>query len=108
MESIDRKRLISKAVLLRTVPPLASVGPDGQIISKLSEIVRIHERLGKNDELMLAAGRAPGEGLAEIELAEARVDLERERGQQEVIVSPCAQIWLRVASRQIYEGMSEL
>ena len=64
-----------------------SVGPDPTIISKLSEIVGIRERLAKSYELMLGAGRASADGLAEIELAEARIDLARERGQAESVIT---------------------
>ena len=64
-----------------------SVEPDARIVSKLSEIVSIRERLAKNFEVLLGAGRASVEGLAEVELAEARVDLARERGQPDGIIT---------------------
>jgi hypothetical protein len=59
--------------------------PDATIISKLTEIVSIRERLAKDYGLLLAAGRVPAAGLAEVELAEARIELALERGQPDEI-----------------------
>ena len=64
-----------------------SVVPDARIVAKLSEIVGIRERLARNYEEALRAGRASHDSLAEVELAEARVDLARERGQREAIIT---------------------
>ena len=64
-----------------------SVDPDARIVSKLTEIVSIRERLAKSNEEMIRVGRAPADGLAQIELAEARVDLARERGQREEVIT---------------------
>ena len=61
--------------------------PDAKIVSKLSEIVGIRERIAKNHEQMLEAGRASRSGLAEVELAEARVDLARERGHSDAVIA---------------------
>jgi hypothetical protein len=69
-------------------PGLAGAGaPDARIVAKLSEIVSIRERLAQSYEQMVAAGRAPADGLAEIELAEARVELARERGQANAVMT---------------------
>jgi len=68
-------------------PLVRSPEPDPQILSKLSEIVSIRERAAKNHHEMLQAGRASHNGLAEVELAEARIDLARERGRPEAIVA---------------------
>jgi len=67
--------------------PARSVEPDARILAKLSEIVAIRERLARNHEEMLAAGRASSDSLVEIELAEARIELARERGQRDAIIS---------------------
>ena len=67
--------------------PVRPPEPDAKILSKLSEIVSIRERIAKNYEEMLKAGRAAHNGLAEVELAEARVDLARERGQTDAVIA---------------------
>ncbi len=64
-----------------------SAGADAAIVSKLSEIVSIRERAAKNYESMLAAGRAQADGSAEIELAEARIELARERGERDAVIT---------------------
>jgi hypothetical protein len=73
----------------RTVEPGQSpaANPDPLIISKLSEIVSIRERVAKNNEQMRAAGRAPENSVAEIELAEARIDLAKEKGQRQEVAA---------------------
>ena len=48
------------------------------IVSKLSEVVKIRERLADNYKAMVANGRAAGGELVEVELAEARVALAHE------------------------------
>ncbi len=70
--------------------PVRQVAPTrGQaaIIAKLSEIVRIRERLAQSYLDLLGAGRAPFDGTAEIELAEARIELARERGQPDAVIT---------------------
>lgn len=67
--------------------PVRSPEPDARIVSKLSEIVGIRERAARNYQEMMKAGRASRDGLAEVELAEARVDLARERGQTEAVIA---------------------
>ena len=62
-------------------------GADPKIIAKLSEIVAIRERLFQSYELMLGSGRAPVDGSAAIDLAEARIDLARERGRRDEIIA---------------------
>ncbi len=57
-----------------------------KIIAKLSEIVAIRERLFQSYELLLGAGRAPVDGSAAIDLAEARIELARERGHKEDVI----------------------
>ena len=73
----------------RSVEPgqSAARNPDPQIISKLSEIVSIRERISRNYEQMRTAGRAPENSVAEIELAEARIDLAKEKGQRQEIAA---------------------
>jgi hypothetical protein len=70
-----------------SVRPTAAAAPDARIVSKLTEIVGIRERAAKNYDQMLAAGRASRDGLAEVELAEARVDLAREQGQSAAVIT---------------------
>ena len=67
--------------------PVHPPEPDARIVSKLSEIVSIRERIARNYEEMLKAGRASHNGLAEVELAEARVDLARERAQPDGVIA---------------------
>ena len=69
----------------RTGP--GSIEPDARIVSMLSEIVSIRERLAKSHEEMLRAGRVAADGQAEVELAEARIDLARERGQRGALIA---------------------
>jgi hypothetical protein len=64
-----------------------AVEPDARIVSKLTEIVSIRERLAKNYDEMLRAGRANADGLAEVELAEARIELARERNQTDAVIA---------------------
>ena len=65
---------------------LAPGGPDPKIIAKLSEIVAIRERLFQSYELLLGSGKAPLDGAAASDLAEARIDLARERGSRDEII----------------------
>ena len=50
------------------------------IVSKLSEVVKIRERLAHSHKEMVANGRASGDELVEVELAEARIALANELG----------------------------
>ena len=77
-------------VVLIAAQPRGSSGtgePDARIVAKLSEIVSIRERLARSYEEAVAAGRAQVDGLPEIELAEARIELARERGQSGAVVT---------------------
>ena len=67
--------------------PVGVVEPDARIVFKLTEIVGIRERAANSYEQMLGAGRASSDGLAQVELAEARVDLAREQGQSAAIIT---------------------
>lgn len=63
--------------LQQRVAPAQQAPPAGldlKIIAKLSEIVAIRERIFQSYQLNLEAGRAPVDGTAALELAEARVD----------------------------------
>lgn len=65
--------------------------PDAKIIAKLTEIVQIREQLVDYNQALYNAGRASAEDVAgmesaEVELAEARVDLARERGPRELLI----------------------
>jgi hypothetical protein len=53
---------------------------ESAIVSKLSEIVKIRERLAESHKIMLANGRGVADGQVDIELAEARVALATELG----------------------------
>ncbi|MSU21138.1 MAG: hypothetical protein EXS30_07055 [Pedosphaera sp.] len=63
-----------------------STGTDSPILSKLSEIVSLREQVFKDYEVASQAGRASGDHPAEMDLAEARLELARERGQREVVL----------------------
>ena len=84
LSSIFTFVLVAQQQLTSPVHPPA---PDARIVSKLSEIVGIRERAAKNYQEMLKAGRASHNGLAEMELAEARVDLAREHGQTAAVIA---------------------
>ncbi len=79
--------LVAQQQRTSSARPTGAAEPDARIVSKLSEIVSIRERQAKNFEQMLAAGRASGDGLAQVELAEARVELAREQGQPAAIIT---------------------
>ena len=79
--------LVAQQQRVSPARPVGVVEPDARIVSKLSEIVGIRERAAKNYEEMLKAGRASSDGLAQVELAEARVDLAREQGQPAAIIT---------------------
>jgi hypothetical protein len=59
---------------------------ESTIASKLEEIVSLREKMFVSFELQLEAGRAPVDGLAEVELAEARIELAREAGDEEALL----------------------
>ena len=79
--------LVAQQQRVSPARPVGVVESDARIVSKLSEIVGIRERAAKNYEEMLKAGRASSDGLAQVELAEARVDLAREQGQPAAIIT---------------------
>ncbi len=60
---------------------------DQGVVSKLTEVVSIRERIAKNHELLVAAGRAPADDLAEVELAEARSALAQELGRPDALIA---------------------
>jgi hypothetical protein len=69
-----------------------SARPDAKVIAKLTEIVQIQEQLVELEQALQKAGRASaenGSGVegAEVELAEARVDLALEQGQREAVLA---------------------
>ncbi|WP_395753487.1 hypothetical protein [Prosthecobacter sp.] len=65
--------------------------PDAGIVAKLTEIVRIREAVVEIEQALYKSGRSAGEGgqveMAEIELAEARVELAHEKGQKALVVT---------------------
>lgn len=61
--------------------------PDPAVVAKLQEIVEVREQLLKAHQLLLEAGRAQDDGAAEIDLAEARIQLARERGQADLVMA---------------------
>lgn len=75
--------------LQQRVAPAQQAPPAGldlKIIAKLSEIVAIRERFFQSYQLNLEAGRAPIDGTAALDLAEARIDLARERGRRDEVI----------------------
>jgi hypothetical protein len=67
---------------------------DSAIITKLEEIVSIREGLFETYEILLRAGRIPANSSTAIELADARIELARERGEHERILAEMQQIVL--------------
>src|SRR5688572_1947921 len=64
-----------------------SSAPDPAILAKLGEIVTVRERLAKNYESLVDAGRAPADSAADIDLAEARIAHALETGQRDAILA---------------------
>jgi|GEM_PF-6470060 len=67
-------------------------GPDGKIIAKLSELVQIREQQLEIEQALHQSGRADAENgagveVALVDLAEARVDLAREQGKREALIT---------------------
>lgn len=96
-----KTKLITTAVaaffsftLLAEEPPKTSgaTEPDAKIIAKLTEIVQLREQLVEIEQALHASGRAVAENgsgveVAQVELAEARVDLAREKGQRDALIA---------------------
>jgi hypothetical protein len=61
--------------------------PDPATVAKLQEIVGLRQRLLGNHQLQLQAGRAEDDGLHEVALAEARIQLARERRQSDLVLT---------------------
>lgn len=66
--------------------------PDAKVLTKLTEIVQIREQLVEIEQALHQSGRASSENgsgveLAEVELAEAKVDLAREKGQRDALIA---------------------
>ena len=69
-----------------------STEPDAKVLSKLTEIVHVREQLVEIELALFNSGRASAENgsgveLAEVELAEAKVDLAREKGQRDELIA---------------------
>ena len=61
--------------------------PDPAVIAKLQEIVELRQQLLKEHQLKAQVGKAEFDGVAEIALAEARLQLARERGQADLVMA---------------------
>ncbi|MFC5454662.1 hypothetical protein [Prosthecobacter fluviatilis] len=77
--------------LLAQEPSKAS-GPDAKIIAKLTELVQIREQQVEIEQALYKSGRASAENgagveAAQVELAEARVDLALEQGVREALIT---------------------
>jgi outer membrane protein TolC len=66
--------------------------PDPAIIAKLQEIVELRQQLLKGHQAMVQTGKAEDDGAAEIALAEARLQLARERGQTDLVTAELRQL----------------
>jgi hypothetical protein len=84
--------------------------PDPAIIAKLQEIVELRQQLLKGHQLKAQAGKAEFDGVAEIALAEARIQLARERGQADLVIAelrnPMATLdgFLEMAKKKVEVG----
>jgi len=61
--------------------------PDPTMIAELQEIVELRQELLKTHRVMVENGRAENDGADEIALAEARMQLARERGQPDSVMA---------------------
>ncbi|MBN8417988.1 MAG: hypothetical protein J0L73_03655 [Verrucomicrobia bacterium] len=87
-----KTKLITTAVIALFSSSLLAQEPDAKIIAKLTEIVQIREQLVEIEQALHTSGRdAAGNGseveVAQVELAEARVDLAREKGQRDALIA---------------------
>ncbi len=86
--------VLYSSTLLAEGPPKVpgSVEPDAKVLTKLTEVVQIREQLVEIEQALHKSGRASSENgsgveVAEVELAEARVDLAREKGQRDALIA---------------------
>ncbi len=61
--------------------------PDPALIAKLQEIVEVRQQLLKVHQIKFENGRTEDDGAAEIALAEARIQLGRERGEADLVIA---------------------
>ena len=66
--------------------------PDPAVVTNLQEIVEVRQRIAESHHLLVQAGRALDDGTAEIALAEARMELARERHQREDVLAELKKI----------------
>lgn len=85
--------LFSSTLLAEESPKAPGLaGPDAKVLSKLTEIVQVREQLVEIEQSLFNSGRASAENgsgveLAEVELAEAKVDLAREKGKRDDLIA---------------------
>lgn len=83
--------LIISVCLLTTTSPAApdndSKTPDPVVIRKLEEIVKLRDRIAESAKLELELGRGDSLNEAFVKLAEAKLELASEKGNQEGIIS---------------------
>jgi hypothetical protein len=65
---------------------------DPAIVAKLQDVVALREKMAEMSETLATAGRVPADGSAEVSLAEARIELARERRQSDVVHSELLKI----------------
>ena len=84
--------------------------PDPAIIAKLEEIVELRQQLLKEHQIKAQVGKAESDGVAEIALAEARIQLARERGQADLVITELRNLvatqegLLEIAKRKVEVG----
>jgi hypothetical protein len=89
------KQIAATVVLLFSFSLFAQEPPggaDAKVIAKLMEIVKVREQLVEIVQALYASGRASAENgagveAAQVELAEARVDLAREQGRRDGLIA---------------------
>ena len=78
--------VIATAWLVTAAPQ--SKPSNSKVVKKLREIVKIHEQIEQNQRLLAAAGQSkPDPAKSTIPLLRARIDLARELGKQQEIVT---------------------
>jgi hypothetical protein len=86
---------------------------DSPTVSKLRELVTIRERQAQRQQDLAKAGRASDDPAAAVALAEARIELARELGQQQIVLAQLRKIlelrrdWLQYVKSRAVDRLRE-
>jgi len=87
---VSRGLLLATALLTACSPgdkPVADHKPDPEIVGKLEEIVKLRQRELETEQIRTETGESSDDGAARLALANARMTLARELGQQDAVVT---------------------